>query len=960
MPDRRAEPFPEIRFQGTLRPSQRTVEAIAEEQLAAGKRRLHIIAPPGSGKTIIGLYLWACHVRRPALVLSPNSAIQAQWAARTSLFVRQDGSPLSDLVSTSPQQPRLLTSLTYQSITLPARADEQLDVRALDLWIQTILQDDQAESSTAAEIWVDDLRRHNPDYYDQRLAYYRKRVRDDDAANGRAMAMLHDSCVASLQRLRDAGVGLLVLDECHHLMGHWGRVLSEVSEYFGDPVIVGLTATPPDREGRQPEDIDRYDRFFGEVDFEVPVPAVVKDGYLAPYQDLAYFVRPTSQELQFIAQADQQFRGLVEWLCQPAEPPRESLIQWIGHVLRDKRIRTDREPTSRASNWRRFYARHPEFAAAAIWFLRSRGQQIPADVPAVPAPAGDEETSLVILIDRYTRHYLRRSPHPQDHELAKAATDRLRMLGVQITETGHRPCASPLSRVIAYTRNKTQALVPILSGEVDLLGGDVRAVVIADYEKTSAVTAEISHLLDEEAGGAIAAFRSLLDDPKTNSLDPILVTGSTVLVDADLIVRFLGEAKMWLRQKSMNVGLDQQQRGTFCVVTGSGSDWCPRVYVEMITDLFQRGVTRCLVGTRGLLGEGWDANKINVLVDLSTVATSMTVNQLRGRSIRLDPNVPDKLANNWDVVCIAPEFTRGLDDYLRFKRKHQTVFGICDDGAIEQGVGHVHAAFTDLRPELLESSVSAINHDMLRRAGRRGEVYRQWEIGNPYSTDPIRAVEVRGGGKGGGCPPFPACRVPWSDASLALAIGHAILAAFDQIRREDQTAKQHGRKRKTRRGKRTKEALPPRSSLLAKESPIRVAERDGGYVRIFLENVSKEESQRFATAIGEAMGPLDHPRYVIPRFVDDVAESFVGRLLPELVRRLFEKREQRMVMLHAVPAELAAKRELVDVYQRYWNHLVSPGEAVYAKNDKGQQSIDQAVKAGHLPETIIHNKEVFL
>ena len=62
--------------------------------------------------------------------------------------------------------------------------------------------------------------------------------------------------------------------------------------------------------------------------------------------------------------------------------------------------------------------------------------------------------------------------------------------------------------------------------------------------------------------------------------------------------------------------------------------------------------------TRALLGEGWDANKINVLLDLTTVTTSMTVNQLRGRSIRLDPQEPDKLADNWDVVCIAPEFAK--------------------------------------------------------------------------------------------------------------------------------------------------------------------------------------------------------------------------------------------------------------------------------------------------------------
>ncbi len=41
-------------------------------------------------------------------------------------------------------------------------------------------------------------------------------------------------------------------------------------------------------------------------------------------------------------------------------------------------------------------------------------------------------------------------------------------------------------------------------------------------------------------------------------------------------------------------------------IRGRGNQWKPRYYTEMITELFQEGVTKCIVGTRGLLGEGWD------------------------------------------------------------------------------------------------------------------------------------------------------------------------------------------------------------------------------------------------------------------------------------------------------------------------------------------------------------------
>jgi len=78
--------FSSIRFKGQLRPSQAEVVEIARRKLNEGQRKLHVVASPGSGKTVSGLYLWTQCVRLPALVLSPNSAIQAQWADQLDLF----------------------------------------------------------------------------------------------------------------------------------------------------------------------------------------------------------------------------------------------------------------------------------------------------------------------------------------------------------------------------------------------------------------------------------------------------------------------------------------------------------------------------------------------------------------------------------------------------------------------------------------------------------------------------------------------------------------------------------------------------------------------------------------------------------------------------------------------------------------------------------------------------------
>lgn len=132
--------FPEINFKGELRPSQADVVKIAREQLDAGQRQLHIVAPPGSGKTVTGLYLWAEVIRQPALVLCPNSAIQSQWAARTDLFSADEKALPKHWVSTETEQPGLLTSLTYQSVTLPSRDDSTLDTMAVFSWVDHLIE----------------------------------------------------------------------------------------------------------------------------------------------------------------------------------------------------------------------------------------------------------------------------------------------------------------------------------------------------------------------------------------------------------------------------------------------------------------------------------------------------------------------------------------------------------------------------------------------------------------------------------------------------------------------------------------------------------------------------------------------------------------------------------------------------------------------------------------------------
>jgi hypothetical protein len=309
----------------------------------------------------------------------------------------------------------------------------------------------------------------------------------------------------------------------------------------------------------------------------------------------------------------------------------------------------------------------------------------------------------------------------------------------------------------------------------------------------------------------------------------------------------------------------------------------------------------------------------------------MSVNQLRGRSLRLDPDDPAKLANNWDVVCIAPEFTKGLDDYQRFRAKHHHLFGVTDDGAIEKGVGHVHAAFTTLKPEGVEDSVSRLNAEMLERVPKRDAYRTRWRIGEPYHPAPVHALEMgRSGSGGGGFPPFTGSRDPWTHRSLSLAIGHAVLEALRD------------------------------AGLLQPESQLQAGDRAGGYVRLFLEQASEADSALFTQSLAEALGPLRRPRYVIPRVADIEHATVLSRWLPRVIGRYFTRRLRQVVMVHAVPAALSRSKVAATLFEQRWNQYVSPGQAVYAHRGIGRELMDVARQQGLVPTAVPHRKEVFI
>src|SRR5690606_34441962 len=155
-----------------------------------------------------------------------------------------------------------------------------------------------------------------------------------------------------------------------------------------------------------------------------------------------------------------------------------------------------------------------------------------------------------------------------------------------------------------------------------------------------------------------------------------------------------------------------------------------RHVLPAVTAAFEAGVTQCLVGTRGLFGQGWDAPSCNTLVDLTTITSATAVRQLQGRLLRRDPAWPEKVAHRWDVVCTVPGSAGGWADLDRFVQRHDRLWGLGSDDnghvAVVRGVAHVDGLLdraivvgvtdADLPAATRRSAAAIVQRDAVRAA----------------------------------------------------------------------------------------------------------------------------------------------------------------------------------------------------------------------------------------------------
>ncbi len=183
--------------------------------------------------------------------------------------------------------------------------------------------------------------------------------------------------------------------------------------------------------------------------------------------------------------------------------------------------------------------------------------------------------------------------------------------------------------------------------------------------------------------------------------------------------------------------------------------------VTAVTQLFQEGLIQVVIGTKSLLGEGWDAPCVNSLILASFVGSFMLSNQMRGRAIRVWPEDPDKTSNIWHLVSInlslkkwyeksdlEKEEIEAITDQLKeyspdlelLERRMKQFLGLHYKGPfIESGIERL--AFDNIR--YTKKQLQKLNEETLERSTHRQELRDGWKSALPILENMEIANEVQ-------------------------------------------------------------------------------------------------------------------------------------------------------------------------------------------------------------------------
>lgn len=885
--------FPaDIRFKFPWRTYQRRALEELEEHLSDG--HLHLIAPPGSGKTILGLEVML-RLNQPTLIIAPTLAVRDQWVQRfCQFFLQQDEIP--EWISTKIRQPEMLTVVTYQGLHAACTA-----------------LPDVAEDTTEPEEETE--------------------TEDLDESTDPT------SCNEVIAALQAKGIKTLVADEAHHLKNSWWATLTEVKKAL-KPIMVGLTATPP--YDVTYTEWNRYLEINGPIDAEISVPELVQEGDLCPHQDHVILSHPTESEIEQIFNFRERSLKLYKELCADAAltkfflqhpvwaQPKEHL-DWIYDNVR--------------------------LYASIIAFLKHNKVEIPKvnlevlGVESHEFPDMDmERLEMLLSAVLYDKFFA----IPEFEVYRDKVENRLSHAGVLERKQINFRQNGNIIRSLTSSINKLESIESIVAHEINGLGNNLRMVILSDYIRKEFLPNTSSNTLKLTKTGVVPIFEHLRRTMPTQVKLGVL-SGSLVVIPTQSLplLKELCDTKLLASLLAKPLPFDEQY------VTVSSSNSSNSSLVAAVTNLFQQGGVEVLIGTKSLLGEGWDAPAINSLILASFVGSFVSSNQMRGRALRKHRENPDKTANIWHLVCIDPSDEKGGADLTLMERRFRSFVGIAHDGSsIQNNLYRLNLPDDVLSVKQLEKA----NEQTFKLADSRQHLKKLWDEAIAGGTSLVEEITR----------PFPKDRNYQREKSLAMnrtiafLIAQLVMAASFFLQEiilnlprisehisnvEDllvitsviigffflyfgsevyETFKLYVQYRDI-----SKDTENIAKALLHTLCHFKMIDPEGkvltteamvdkfGVIYCYLHGGSAYDQSIFITALEEILSPIDNPRYIMER------NSKLAGII-------------KQQDFHAVPTILGRKKEHASHFANQWRLFVGKNNLIYTRTIEGRQYLLKA------------------
>jgi len=484
--------------------------------------------------------------------------------------------------------------------------------------------------------------------------------------------------------------------------------LEEFKKEMGGFKVIALTATPPyDSNATM---WNRYMNMCGEIDEEIAIPELVKEGSLCPHQDFVYFNYPTKEEKEVVANFKHRSKEVYDKLMGDAD--FASVVQsykGLCGLLSDDEL-----------------LENPNYFAAILIYLQAKNIPFPDRLKRLlgtkrlpEMEASWMELVLQGILYGDVENYTCEDAYRKELISYLKAEGLIEKKKISFTTT------PSLEKLLTTSKGKCESIKAIVRHEYESTGKDLRLLVLTDYirkeyEKAIGTTEDVTSL------GVIPFFELLRRDAgEKGTLRLGVLCGTIVIIPAEAkeaLVSAVGE-----KGKITFSAVGNLPESDYVKVNAVGD---AHFLTGAVTDVFTQGYMQVLIGTKSLLGEGWDSPCINSLILASFVGSFMLSNQMRGRAIRVFKQNPEKSSNIWHLVCLNPwkEVMRATDgeisdDYSLLERRMEHFLGLhYEDDVIENGISRLSI----IKEPFDEANVEVMNRQMLELSGQRTLLKERW------------------------------------------------------------------------------------------------------------------------------------------------------------------------------------------------------------------------------------------